>query len=664
MIPFDYVAVIRQYKKVQKDYEHLAENLQTCLKAICKKHGIIPIISGRAKSLESFANKICREGKHYKNPIAEITDFCGVRVLVHTLDEVELLVEKIYSDFVVDEVNSGDKQNLLNLNEFGYLSQHFIIKPAESPGIDGCKDGKYRSLTNPRAEIQVRTLAQHVWADVYHELGYKNEFALPRRWQREFARLAATFEDCDEAFMSIKHSMSTYESNYGAYIPEDELNGLVAQLEVLVVEDAGNVNVLNRLIRAYTALDGKLEAVERLYADNIASLQNNAAALRDIGVVICRGYAPGSDKFQDGLNLIQRAVELAPSDVDALSSLGGALRRSRDDEASLDCYRRAHQLDPTNPYPLLNYMAGEISRKGDASVVLNFHAAMEMAAKRCQKLIEVGINLPWSYYDKGQIALYLGNLTECIAWVAKGIDQSTSAWMIGSARQPLKAILSSNADLEGADLINHLLEVGERAKVVMENKLDGGTSSNTELFPDAPILLVAGGCNNMGEGYEAQLNVVADALATFPGTIVSGGTNVGVPAVVGQVSGVGKPYKIGYLPDKDTTGLVDYIDNRYDKLLYTDSKDFSLTLALQFWDDLLDSGRRPDTIKMIGFNGGEISAAEYRVALALGAQVGIVKGSGRAADELLQYSDWLEHPGLHVLEPTPKVLMEFLAGSQ
>ena len=35
MTSFDYATVIRQYKTVQKDYEHLATYLQTYFKAVC-----------------------------------------------------------------------------------------------------------------------------------------------------------------------------------------------------------------------------------------------------------------------------------------------------------------------------------------------------------------------------------------------------------------------------------------------------------------------------------------------------------------------------------------------------------------------------------------------------------------------------------------------------
>jgi ppGpp synthetase/RelA/SpoT-type nucleotidyltranferase len=53
---------------------------------------------------------------------------------------------------------------------------------------------KYKDTKHYKAELQLRTLAQHMWADVYHEMGYKNEFQLPQRWERDFAGAAAILE--------------------------------------------------------------------------------------------------------------------------------------------------------------------------------------------------------------------------------------------------------------------------------------------------------------------------------------------------------------------------------------------------------------------------------------------------------------------------------------
>jgi len=47
-------------------------------------------------------------------------------------------------------------------------------------------------------------------------------------------------------------------------------------------------------------------------------------------------------------------------------------------------------------------------------------------------------------------------------------------------------------------------------------------------------------------------------------------------------------------------------------------------------------------VRLLGFNGGRISAVEYAVAAAFGARVGIVEGSGRAAAEFLADPLWTE----------------------
>jgi hypothetical protein len=54
---------------------------------------------------------------------------------------------------------------------------------------------------------------------------------------------------------------------------------------------------------------------------------------------------------------------------------------------------------------------------------------------------------------------------------------------------------------------------------------------------------------------------------------------------------------------------------------------------LQSWADLLAAGIKPTEVLLLGFGGGPLTALEYRIALALGATVGVVMASGGAADE-------------------------------
>jgi hypothetical protein len=56
--------------------------------------------------------------------------------------------------------------------------------------------------------------------------------------------------------------------------------------------------------------------------------------------------------------------------------------------------------------------------------------------------------------------------------------------------------------------------------------------------------------------------------------------------------------------------------------------------------DLMSSEVLPRDVRVVGINGGRIAAVEYRIALALGASVGLVADSGREAGRLVSEHRW------------------------
>lgn len=660
-----YSECIAQYKSQQPIYDQLAQYLQGRLKEMCSELEIYPIIMGRSKSLESFAGKICRKGKNYKNPLNELTDLCGVRVITHTLDQVDQLSKVIEQEFKIDKMNSVDKQGELDLKEFGYLSRHYIIQLKHVPEIPGVPANECQQLVGLKAELQIRTLAQHIWADIYHELGYKNEFKLPRQWAREFARLAASLENCDQIFQEIKNDLSAYESSYGAYMNDEELEELAEHLKILVDEDDQNVNTIHRLIRAYLGLKGKAKEIEALFNTHKDRLLSYPPALRDIGFVLSSNYPVDSEKSLQGLEYLKQAAAADPRNIDTLCTLGGAYLRYDDHEAAIDCYRRAHFLDPTNPYSLGNYIAEELLQKGDINLIQYFHTTIEAVVRRCKKQAEVKVNSPWSYFDLGIYSLYLGRLHDSIMYYTKGIEQSSNAGMIKSARKRIKSFIDASLPLKGIDVLDKLLVTGVLTKTPDDEKQEvlSQITCNPLNISNGQILMLAGGCGNMDDVHAEQLQLLGKSLKSFTGTIVSGGTNVGVPALVGEVQasqGKKKLHTIGYLPAKNTPILCGLTDDRYETLQYTDADDFTVSIPLAFWLDYLCAGGEPTALKLIGFNGGDIAAAEYRLALAFGAQVGIIRGSDRAADEILEDPEWKDHPALEGLDLTVNAIKTFI----
>ena len=100
---------------------------------------------------------------------------------------------------------------------------------------------------------------------------------------------------------------------------------------------------------------------------------------------------------------------------------------------------------------------------------------------------------------------------------------------------------------------------------------------------------------------------------------------------------------IGYMPKRFPSDVV--IDKRYSVVHQTKGKDFSVMEAIQYWYDLMKSGIDPSRVKLIGINGGGIAAFEFHAAIVFGAQVGIMRNTGRSASELINDPSWEESTG-------------------
>jgi hypothetical protein len=82
------------------------------------------------------------------------------------------------------------------------------------------------SYTDVSFEIQIRTVLQHAWAEIEHDLGYKTVFAVPRDIRREFSRVAGLLEIADESFSRIREATAEYELEVRKNIEEDKADDM------------------------------------------------------------------------------------------------------------------------------------------------------------------------------------------------------------------------------------------------------------------------------------------------------------------------------------------------------------------------------------------------------------------------------------------------------
>ena len=160
----------------------------------------------RVKNEDSYVSKVLYR-KSYKEPIKDTTDKVGTRIVLLNMDDVRIVsefIEKQCRSFwvVVNKAQDIDEIREHHPEEFGYQSNHYIVKP-----IPGKYPGNLCDLLT--CEIQVRTLLQHAYAETSHDTVYKKGHNGSPIVLRSLAVTMAFLETADEKIEKIyKESQS------------------------------------------------------------------------------------------------------------------------------------------------------------------------------------------------------------------------------------------------------------------------------------------------------------------------------------------------------------------------------------------------------------------------------------------------------------------------
>ena len=81
---------VEKFQLIRPIYEDFNEKVKNLLKSLIDENQIkYHLIESRTKSIKSFQEKISRKDNKYTNPIEEITDLAGIRIIVYYIDDVE-----------------------------------------------------------------------------------------------------------------------------------------------------------------------------------------------------------------------------------------------------------------------------------------------------------------------------------------------------------------------------------------------------------------------------------------------------------------------------------------------------------------------------------------------------------------------------------------------
>jgi ppGpp synthetase/RelA/SpoT-type nucleotidyltranferase len=702
LTPEVHKAQIEQYTAVRPCYVTYAAALRSVLREACRASLPEAMVTARAKTVASFAEKVARKYEKYQDPVNQFTDLCGARVVVHTLDQVSAVCQYVRSAF--DVVESEDKTQSLGTEKFGYRDMHFVVRLKKGYPYGVPTHGLER-IGDRKAELQVRTWLQHAWADTFHNRLYKTELTFPADLNRRGNLLAAVMEEGDLGFGRLAGELDNMLTNYSAHASPADVEKEIEIYRLLIgnAPDRTDPAPALKLASLIAPRGDWQEIVERLtpYEDLPGAL--GQAVRSDLGHALCRLHrgSPQSPEYRRGQELLWRTVDECiaadPTSPPDLCTARSVVAGKAADRASVpdlrqvrsrcarslarlgwsyepleadaylcrDCCAWAVAVEPENPYYLAEMLGMELKHDRAVGVTRSVRPAIVAALRACEGHEATRTELPAAYFTAGRLRLLLGEPYEALHGYARGMRYCLAGE--GCAR-------CETAETEIAWL--HRVNAGERLPEEYQwakDTLQMGLAVHCGTPPKAPaghappalrppVLVVVGGAMSLQPGQHVEARaLLEDALRGFHGTVISGGTTVGVPGCVGAIAadlGAARGLELrAYLPE--TTPDDGPPDTRYDTLRRVGGAEFSPHQVLVAWHDVLSAGVSPQDVTIIGFGGGRIAAFEYRLGLALGASVGVVVGSGGAAGDLLKDPLWRDLPNLLPLPADRDVLRAF-----
>lgn len=283
--------ILASFTQKQSLYKDLTSTISNLLRTLLENEGItLHTLTSRCKDHSSLEGKLNRPEKSYKC-LEDITDICGIRLTTYFSTDVDLVAKILKKELDIDVDASVDKRIHPDPNRFGYLSLHFVAKLKH----DRAKLAEYKRYADLKFEIQIRSILQHAWAEIEHDLGYKSESGIPSDIRRRFARIAGLLELADSEFCGIREQLNSYENKLPHLIekkPENVLIDLptirlliekdddIIQLDKNIENATRAVLIDDRDIGVLSTLVDKLKFLNIL---NVSELQ--AAARENLDIV-------------------------------------------------------------------------------------------------------------------------------------------------------------------------------------------------------------------------------------------------------------------------------------------------------------------------------------------------------------------------------------------
>ncbi|MFH0953777.1 MAG: RyR domain-containing protein [Verrucomicrobiota bacterium] len=689
---------VRRFQKVRPRYVAYEDVLKQILKQACGNLAPLAMVEARPKALTSFAEKILRKRKLYvdpkdplpPDPLVRITDLCGGRIITQTSDQVNAVCRFIERAFDIDWPNSEDVSQRLRPTEFGYRSVHYIVlvnpKKLQAAGITATIP---KNVLGLKAEIQVRTLLEHAWADIGHDMTYKTEMKVPDRIKREAAALAAVLEDVDREFGRLVRGLDVFKSNFGAYHTRDEVEREINRLRIVLSRDSENVALAVKIAQLALSL-GQHETALKILKPYATRPHQGVQRVTGVALTDMHWDHPRSKEFIQGRRSLEAACSHPEKDAETLCALAESWARE-DESKARDLFHKAVAVDATEPVTLSRHIEFEVAHTTSNAVVRIVAPMIRNSMDRCRKEIGARVNLPYAWASLAVFHLLVGEPFDALKAIAQVIrlcdpPEGAAASVAGGCGQRGRPCAAGRALLRMRETLNRIRCISEKLCGFdwCERAVLLGVAAR-ERDPEAlaalreaacwkkdkphvsatdSIVVLAGGCvPEVQDAIDAFKPHLLDACKGLSFTLFCGGTGRGISGVAGDMAeqSGGAIRAFGYMPK--TLPLRIHEDTnraRFADHFSSPGNDFTPSDPLQGWTDIIVAGVDPHRVKLLCYAGKDIASCECAMALALGARVGVVEDPSLPRERQFKDPDWQDHPNLARLPKDTMTLRAFL----
>jgi putative GTP pyrophosphokinase len=357
------------YVKSGPAWKQYLTGLAARVEELLEKQHLHATVKLRVKTLESLSEKRSFLSRTSGDANPEIKDLLGLRIVVPFQEEVEQAVELLREHFSTGQIERKSEQ--LTFREFAYDSVHVEIPLETDLELPGC--------CKPVIEVQVRTILQDAWAEVEHELIYKNHFRFPNSEsiRKKLAAVNASLSLADMIFQEIRDAQKEM-AKWG----QERFQSMLDK----AAEVVGPIKDLDTADLPQATLPG----IESPGASTRAEIERNLMA----------GLKAHNDK--DYRMAVQYYTQVLDSSADlgirsiVFNHRGMAYFMLQQESLALSDFDRSFQCDKSN-YRALNYRAMVLRRMGYVEPALEcFTLSLQIAPHqaevwflRAQTLVEI-----------------------------------------------------------------------------------------------------------------------------------------------------------------------------------------------------------------------------------------------------------------------------------